>query len=120
MQTWEDWRQSDVFHLLYDWLLVLLQERLLTQGTHASSISTAWQQMLWVAALTLLLLSTSAIKLLWAGLQRLFASGDLTNRFYVMSMRGMLQSLHMPCARSPPMCPLTTGRKELEVWVEAV
>lgn len=90
MQSWEEWRQADAFHLLYDWLLVLLQERLLSsQGTHAGSVYIAWNQMLWVAALTFLLSLTSAARLVWLS----FTSGKLTSLLRVMGMRYKLLSL---------------------------
>ena len=80
MQTWEDWRKIDAFHLLYDWLLVLLQERLLSsQGSQADSASTAWLQLLWVAALAFLLILTSAVRLAWMMLLRCFTSGKPAN-----------------------------------------
>ena len=79
LQTWEDWRQMDVFYLLYDWLLVFLQERLLSpHATHADSAAAAWQQMLWVAALTLVLLLTSATRLVWIALRWCITSGEPT------------------------------------------
>ena len=79
MQTWEDCKQADVFHLLYDWLLVLLQERLLSsQDAQAGSVITAWHQMLWVAALAFLLLLTSGAKAVWITL-RFFVCGELTD-----------------------------------------
>ena len=96
VQTWEDWRQPDVFHLLYDWLLVLLQERLLSsQGTYADSMTTAWFQMLWVATITVLLLIISAAKLVWNALRVLFTSGELTYKLY-MATRGVLLAF-IPC-----------------------
>ena len=67
VQTWEDWRQMDVFYLLYDWLLVMLQERLLSaQGPNAIPASSAGVQLLWIATLASLLLLTAATKLIWA------------------------------------------------------
>lgn len=83
VQTWEDWRQADVFHLLYDWLLVLLQERLLSsQAAHADSVTIAWFQILWVATITVLLLIVSAAKLVLTALRHLFKSGEPTCRFF--------------------------------------
>lgn len=77
MQTWEDWRDIDTFHLLYDWLLVLLQETLLSsQGPQADSATTAWHQLLWVAALTFLRALTSAVRLVWLTLLHFFTSGE--------------------------------------------
>ena len=65
-----------MFHLLYDWLLVLLQERLLSpQGTHGAS--GAWHQLLWVVAITLLLLLLSTAKLIWSVFKQVSTRGEV-------------------------------------------
>lgn len=77
MQTWEDWQEIDTFHLVSDWLLVWLQETLLSsQGPQADSALSAGQQLLWVAALTFLLALTSAVRLVWMTLLHCFTSGE--------------------------------------------
>lgn len=97
VQTWEACRQGDVFHLLYDWLLVLLQERLLSssQDTQVDSVISAWYHMFWVAALTSLLLLTSGARLVWIALRWFLASGEPAASVASHGYKVDLQALHL-------------------------
>lgn len=102
-----------MFHLLYDWLLVLLQERLLSpQGAHGATA--AWHQLLWVGAIMTLLLLLSTINLIWSVLKNLSIRGELDHGCPVIITRDYLWLVSMVAMIAHVFTPLYLSVKTVE------